>query len=274
MQLRALRPGDCAVFLPGGSKADFAALEFGTRPVYLPFVDTITNAARNLALLELQLPVHGPQRAREPLLPVSADRRSLCHKLADTLFQLLAEKALGAAVAATLSLHSGRVWLACALAASGHAPPAIQAFCRWKSAESVKVYARMNPTEYAATLLGVMEAEITSISPHNLPTLDHDARFAALSDDVGDDDGLAASAQSGASTAPVLALDQPRQAPPRSPSASATPSLPPTQPASPSPSPTSERKRRATRVGSEATSRGSASRRRGPPATAAAAPRR
>ena len=255
-QLRALKPGDCAVFLPGGSKADFAALEFGTRPVYLPFVDNIINAARNVALLELQFPVRGPQRAREPLLPVSTGRQSLCHKLADALFQLLAAKALGATVAETLSLHGGRVWLACALLAAGHAPPAIQAFCRWKSAESVKIYARMNPAEYAATLLGVMEAEITSISPHNLPTLDHDARFAELNDDVGDDAGLAASA------------------PPPSPSAPASLSLPPAPPTQPSNAPTSERKRRATRVGDEVAIRGSANRRRGPAPAAAATVRR
>jgi hypothetical protein len=137
--------------------------------------------------------VHGPQRAHEPLLPSGQGRRSLDHKTADAIFKLLATKALGAAVAATLSLHSGRVWLACALLAKGKSPAVIQAFCRWKSAESVKIYARMNAAAYAATLLEVMEADITSISPHNLPTLDHDDKFAAL--EAGDGDEPTAGAQ-------------------------------------------------------------------------------
>jgi hypothetical protein len=210
-QLRALRTGDCAVFLPGGSKADFDSTDFGARPAYLPFVDEPINAARGLAQLELSAPVHGAQRAHEPMIPAGTDRRSLCHTLADELFRLLAERALGPAVAATLSLHSGRVWLACALLASNHPPPAIQAFCRWKSAESVKIYARMNPTEYAAALLGVMNAKISNISPHNLPVLDHDERFAALRDDADGVDGDgAARAMLGAATQPELTPAQPR----------------------------------------------------------------
>jgi hypothetical protein len=272
-QLHGLGPGDCAVFLPGGSKADFDATEFGARRVYLPFVDNIVNAAKSLARLELQLPVRGTQRLREPLLPASKRRQSLCHKTADMLFKLLATEALGATVAATLSLHSARVWLACALLAAGYSPSAIQAYCRWKSAESVKIYARTNPEDYAKTLLGVMDAEVTSISTHNLPTLDHDERFAALSDDLGDGASPAASTQPGAAASPEPRRANQRREPLPPPPARASPSRQPASTARTSPAPT-ERKRRAARASDEDTTRGLASRRRGHATTVVAASRR
>ena len=43
------------------------------------------------------------------------------------------------------SWHSFRVFLACALLANGASAAEIQALCRWRSAEAMRVYARMNP---------------------------------------------------------------------------------------------------------------------------------
>ena len=44
--LSALTRDDCAVIIPGRSKADPFALFFGDKPIYLPFEpDDITNAA-------------------------------------------------------------------------------------------------------------------------------------------------------------------------------------------------------------------------------------
>jgi hypothetical protein len=61
-RLRALKTGDCAVFLPGGSNAEFDFTDFGMHPVYLPFADEPINAARCLAQLKLLMSHRRPPR--------------------------------------------------------------------------------------------------------------------------------------------------------------------------------------------------------------------
>ena len=115
--LRTLGPGDRAVYAPGGSKSDPDATVFGNMPVYLTYLNEPTNAAFRLAALELAAPVHGSNRARSLLFPAEEPSVSLNHGLAERVFAELAEFALGVLTAATLSLHSGRDWLACAILA-------------------------------------------------------------------------------------------------------------------------------------------------------------
>ena len=56
-------------------------------------------------------------------------------------------------------------------------PPTIQALCRWRSSESVPIYARMNPRTYADTIVAAIDADVLAISTHNLPQLDHYSAF-------------------------------------------------------------------------------------------------
>jgi hypothetical protein len=212
-QLRSLKPKDCAIWVPGGSKADPQGLEFGTKPVYLPYQNDPINAAKRLADLELAMPV--VSRPREPMFPIDCDGGSLHHQLADKLFRALAVFALGATVAKTLSLHAGRIWLACAFMAKKHRGPVIQAFCRWKSPESVLIYARANPHDYAATLESVLDADTSAITPHDmsqLPQLDHDDKFAQLAADVDNADNAGARAVPAAAT--DIAQTEPARAAP------------------------------------------------------------
>jgi hypothetical protein len=208
--LRSLGPGDRAVYAPGGSKSDPDATVFGNMPVYLPYLDEPTNAAFRLAALELAAPVHGSNRARSPLFPAEEPGVSLNHALADRMFAELAEFALGVLTAATLSLHSGRVWLACAMLARRCSGPLIQAFCRWKSPESVKIYARINPEYYANTLLDVFGADVSSVCADNLPQTDDDMNFAQLHADGAidqDDISEATGVPRGKRGAPLRAAD-------------------------------------------------------------------
>ena len=178
--LRNLKPGDCAIVIPASSKNDQTGSTFGDRPMYLPYVpDDITNAAMWYARLELQMPVPGTLRKTTPLYTVDGSR-SLDHATADFIFHQLAVNALGEDVAATLSLHSGRVWLACALLERGQDVATIQAMCRWRSPESVKVYARLQSHDYIALLKTAMGANVDASLVRSLPTLDNDARFAKL----------------------------------------------------------------------------------------------
>ena len=178
--LRSLRPGDCAIVTPATCKNDFTGVIFSDRPMHLPFVaGDPCNAAARYAELELSMPVSGTQRKRTPLYTTDGVH-SLDHKSADFIFHELAVRGLGAEVAATLSLHSGRVWLACALLAQKRSHAEIQALCRWRSDASVKIYAHMQPEQYAEMLLSAMGAEVDASLTRSLPTLDHDARYAAL----------------------------------------------------------------------------------------------
>ena len=183
--LRDLREGDCAILLPGCTKSDPFALHFGDRPMYLPFLpDDPTNAAFRLQQLELLCPVPASSRRRSPLFCSDDTSRSLTHAQADDTFNALATLALGSAVAMTLSLHSGRVWLASALLALHSSDATIQAMVRWLCPESIRTYAHMEPAEYEKFLLSAISAPITSRLSRNLPTIDADACVAHLSDAV------------------------------------------------------------------------------------------
>jgi hypothetical protein len=48
------------------------------------------------------------------------------------------------------SFHSSRVGFSCALLAAGCPPATIRALARWNSAESLKIYARLNLADYVS----------------------------------------------------------------------------------------------------------------------------
>ena len=179
--LSTLSDGDLAILKPAATKADPFALTFGDRPMWLPFVPgDILNAAAALADIEICMPCRGDDRPRTPLFTICDRYISLDHALADTIFNTLALAEFGPEVAATLSNHSARVWLACALLAMRKSDGTIQAFCRWKSAESVRIYARIQPEDYADTIRGAMAAEVDSSLCRSLPIHDSDGAVAKL----------------------------------------------------------------------------------------------
>ena len=77
------------------------------------------------------------------------------------MFRALATHALGSAVAECLSLHSGRSWKATAVWGVTRSLPTIQAACRWASAESAQIYARMTLREHADLIDSAMRVRIT-----------------------------------------------------------------------------------------------------------------
>ena len=107
-------------------------------------------------------------------------------KLADRMLKYLLLKIMSEDEAARYSWHSFRIGLACALLAKGARPELIQALCRWKSAESLVIYARLNAEAYGDWVLKALSARISSIQTANLPPLD-DADCAALLNAVADE---------------------------------------------------------------------------------------
>ena len=90
--LAALTRADCAVIIPGRTKADPFSLFFGDKPIYLPFEpDDITNAAMWLRTLELDRPVPAEARARVPLFASDDVCVPLTHYEADAVFNSMAK---------------------------------------------------------------------------------------------------------------------------------------------------------------------------------------
>ena len=58
------------------------------------------------------------------------------------------------------SMHSWRIYLACALLAAGASSGTIQALLRWRSDEAVKIYARLNDKDYTKWLKSAAVSEV------------------------------------------------------------------------------------------------------------------
>ena len=232
---------ECACLRPAASKADQTAEHFGNQLIYLPVVHSdVNNAALALAQLEHKCPCHGSARVGAPLL-WSDDRGTplTCDRI-DTVFSALARHALGDAVGSLRSFHSARIFAACCHKAHNESDAMIQALCRWRSPESLRIYARINPRDYAARVRRMSSTTVDSTLAANLPVLDDSALHADFanvigpleqgrdiadtcgvhvdSDDEGGDEDEAAEA--GASSAPA---PPPRSTPPARPQAAQQP---------------------------------------------------
>ena len=186
--LRRLKQGDYAIYQPGGTKTDHDATTFDN-PVYLPFESSPLNAANAIANMELGLPIRDARRRQTPLFAIDASGTSLDQVIADDIFKQLATLALGSDVAGTLSLHSGRVWLANAMHAIKAPPTTIQRYVRWRSIDSVLTYLRISAEEYTATISRASAADISNVDVNQLPNFDWlDDRFGDITDtDAGND---------------------------------------------------------------------------------------
>ena len=193
-QFANLKDGDAAILVPSYCKNDPFGMHFGDSPIYLPvMIGDDTNAALALRDLELALPAQGSVRARLPLFAADAAHTPMSHADADAAFDALTKTTLDLAVAKTVSLHSERVWLACALFAARHSHGAIQRMVRWRSPGSIAIYAHAEPEEYMRVLRSATAIDVTSTLARNMrknvPVADYDdamAAWAAGSDDLSD----------------------------------------------------------------------------------------
>ena len=110
-----------------------------------------------------------------PLFPGDDADSPLAFSMADTVFHAVAVAGLGATRATmVLSLHSGRVFCACALLAKGAPRPIVPSLCRWRDGRSLDVYARLNPADYLGWMAQVSSAAVVDpIAPRNMPQLDY-----------------------------------------------------------------------------------------------------
>jgi len=174
---------DMAVIKPPRSKADQDGTKFGTHPIYQIFDPSDSaNAATWLRRIELTFPLHGALRLHSPLFfSNSHDFSPILHSTVDRILGHLLRFHLPPQTASNYSFHSFRIGFACSLLAAGCPYDMIQALARWSSVESVKIYARLNPSDYSSWVAKALLQNTPSTTTANLPVIDaHDA-IASLS---------------------------------------------------------------------------------------------
>ena len=163
-QLLALKVGDYAMLRAPPSKADQFGLHWGACTIYLAYHPTEPiNAARELAKYELAraLPAHA--RRHSPLF-VNFEGGPWRHNQLDALFHDVMQTQMSKEEVKKYSMHSFRVYLACALKAAGASNAIIQALLRWRSESAMKIYARLNDETYAGWLSKAAEANVSSVT--------------------------------------------------------------------------------------------------------------
>ena len=167
---------DGAILIPPPSKADQTGQIWGVYPIHLVYDPTdLANAATWLRKIELSFPVLAANRATTALFFVDSHLTAMRHSTVDTYLKHFLQIHLGA-VAGNYSFHSFRIGFACALLAAGCDVYTIQALARWRSPESIRIYARMNPAVYSSWIVRSLKQRATSTSTSNLLVMDsHDA---------------------------------------------------------------------------------------------------
>ena len=156
--------GDGVWLRHGVAKNDFFGTFFAATPSFLPYRASGTRcAARALRALELLAQVNGAARKRTPLFGASPGRE-FTHKELEDAFYLLLHRGAGVAVArlSDYSIHSIRIFVACALLAANVPRPTIKRLLRWRGDESLEIYARLNDDEWTHHVRATYVAHVDS----------------------------------------------------------------------------------------------------------------
>lgn len=188
----------------GAMKNDAYGEHFGAKPAWLPFrAGAKRNACRSIAALEARAARAGitaASRAATPLFGPAAGTE-WHHAQLEAVFDFLLEHGckLGKLERAAYSLHSFRIFLACALYAAGCPNDKICAILRWRSEDALLIYARMNDPERTAWVDKAMTQQVISTTTAHLPRIDPDDYVASLLEAVrgGDLTAAATSADAG-----------------------------------------------------------------------------
>ena len=168
-ELLSMAPGDLAVVTSASSKNDQFGMRWSCAPRYLPYGSYVNSSCRALVEYELAHPCAAALRNQVPLLSTdSLHTPWQSHDLSNSLKGLQHVLHLDT----SKSWHSFRVYLASALLASKHDDPTIQAMVHWKTLESSRTYARIEPAQYAHSLILASQAQLTSVQSRNLPDID------------------------------------------------------------------------------------------------------
>jgi len=159
---------DYALLRPPPCKSDQFSLHWGASTIYLRYsaTDPIC-AARDLMHEELRRRVPEARRRHVPLFAMP-DGKPWRHGILDRIFHAMMVVVVGPERAGRYSMHSWRIYLACALLAAGASDGTIQAMLRWRSDDALRIYARINDVDYADWLGKAAAARVSSVRTTSL----------------------------------------------------------------------------------------------------------
>ena len=162
--LRAANGRTIVYVRPPPSKADPDGSIWGSSPicsVYDPHA--IVNFAREMIAYELARGLYTDEERRLAPLLLNADGSHWSKSALTTFFDRLLRAIMPEAAAKTHSVHSFRIYLACALRDRGVPPATIKEMLRWRSDAALCVYARVNAALDSATRASAMGASVNSV---------------------------------------------------------------------------------------------------------------
>ena len=178
-ELHSMRPGDLVLVAPCSSKADQFGEEHCPFPSVIEYDGTSTCAAAALRDIELERPCSGAARASTPLF-ARADGQPYTYGQLNGMLHSLVAALFGEQIAKVVSWHSFRIGLACALRAARCPDALIQLICRWKCAESLRVYAQLDVGEQVEWLRKAAKVNFDAMRTANIPQLDNAEALAEL----------------------------------------------------------------------------------------------
>jgi len=166
-------PNDYVIVRNGPSKADRGGKFFGPTPTVFTFDrQNISNFAAALVDFELAHPCRGAARATAPLFVQDGKVKAWTASAIDRTLDGVMQAVLSPTEREHKTFHSKRVWLASALKANKVSDGEVQALCRWMSADSLRLYARMDWAYQGRCREEACSAQFQTINATSLPVLD------------------------------------------------------------------------------------------------------
>ena len=160
--------GTTAYVIPPPCKNDTTGAKYGNSPVPSMWHPTRTICfAREVIKYELMRGASARARRERPLV-LGPGGRSWTKAVLDSFFKALLAYVVTKERAKQLSVHSFRVWLACALLAAGASAEQIMYLLRWSSDAARRLYARMGERSQMALLGATCDVSLDSVRAHTL----------------------------------------------------------------------------------------------------------
>ena len=182
-QWRQLAAGDVVLLAPCASKSDQFGEVHCPFPSVIPHDGTDTSAAAAIRDIELEKPCAPRDRRTTPLFcdeKGEAFTYAILHRELRQVFSAL----FGDRVASTLTWHSFRIGLACALQAADCPDNIIQLICRWTCPESLHVYSQMGVSKNVYWTERAQHVTFDATRVNNLPALDQYWVMADINQDM------------------------------------------------------------------------------------------
>ena len=160
---------DYVLIRGGPAKADVDGRFFGPTPMV--FTLDRANAANFAAALvdfELAFPCRGSARNGTPLFTQDGRRKAWTASAIDRTLDGVMAATLTPAERQHKTFHSKRVWLASALTANKLKDGEIQALCRWRSTDSIRIYGRMDMAYQARCREAACSARFSALNATSL----------------------------------------------------------------------------------------------------------